>query len=182
MNNPLWVKVWHWSNALFFIVLLLSGISLRFGVVFDFDTARLIHNIFGISLSVMWLFFIIMNIVTGHMKHYHVRLKGLVHRLIKQGIFYGLGIFQGKHHPYHETENMKFNPLQQVTYVVVTGLGMPALITTGIAFFFPQVFPVILVATAHFLIVVITLCFVISHLYILTCGEDGLLGELKKML
>ncbi|MBF0215084.1 MAG: cytochrome b/b6 domain-containing protein, partial [Magnetococcales bacterium] len=63
---PLWIRVWHWSNALSFLVLLATGISLHFAApgsaLIPFDTARMLHNVFGLLMTVGWIAFVVGNL------------------------------------------------------------------------------------------------------------------------
>jgi hydrogenase/urease accessory protein HupE len=52
---PLWIRLWHWSNALAIIVLSITGISLHFSdpglPLVEFSLAARIHNIAGVCLA-----------------------------------------------------------------------------------------------------------------------------------
>ena len=46
---PLWIRVWHWTNATLMLLLLISGLSLHFAdpaaPVLDFNLAQRVHNV-----------------------------------------------------------------------------------------------------------------------------------------
>ena len=190
---PLWLRIWHWSNVVGFLVLIVTGVSLHFAtsgsMLIPFNTARVLHNIFGIGLSVGWLIFLIGNFKQGNIVHYKLRLQGLLPRLIKQAMFYGVGIFKGEHHPFPSTAHCKFNPLQQVTYIFVMFVVMPGLIISGLLFFFPELAPekfldmdgLWIVGVLHYVIGVFLVTFMIGHIYLATAGEE-VTSEFKKML
>jgi thiosulfate reductase cytochrome b subunit len=71
---PLWIRLWHWSNALAIIVLSITGISLHFSdpslPLVEFSLAARIHNVAGVCLAVLWVVFVIGNIVTGNWWQY----------------------------------------------------------------------------------------------------------------
>ncbi|MBF0379937.1 MAG: cytochrome b/b6 domain-containing protein, partial [Magnetococcales bacterium] len=123
----------------------------------------------------------------GNIVHYKMRFAGLLPRLIKQAMFYGVGIFKGEHHPFPSTPHCKFNPLQQVTYIFVMFIAMPGLIITGLLFFFPQLAPeqflemdgLWVVGVLHYLIGVFLVTFMIGHIYLATAGER-VTSEFKK--
>lgn len=198
MNNstelyPLWLRIWHWSNALSFIVLILTGISLRFASpeipLIPFNAARILHNIFGLLLLAGWLLFIFGLFYTGKSIHYRLRLPGLFDRLKIQALFYGVGIFRHAPHPFPAKAHCKFNPLQQLTYLAIVFGAMPLLIITGLLFFFPEFAPerfmemngLWVVGVVHYMIGVFLTAFMIGHIYLATAGET-LLSEFKKML
>jgi thiosulfate reductase cytochrome b subunit len=104
----------------------------------NFGAAVKWHNITALILSANFLFFIIGNIVTGNSKYYKIGEKGLIKNLYKQGRYYVYGIFKGEEHPFPVNEKNKFNPLQKVSYVLAMYVGMPLLILSGIAMFFPE--------------------------------------------
>lgn len=67
---PLWIRIWHWTNALLIITLIVTGVSLHFAdagrTLVEFSLAARIHDIAGISLVVVYTFFVIANIVSGN--------------------------------------------------------------------------------------------------------------------
>ena len=48
---PVWLRVWHWSNAVLFIVLAYTGLRMHFGqrrgAIMSFETAFNLHNLAG---------------------------------------------------------------------------------------------------------------------------------------
>jgi len=156
---PKWIRSWHILNALLFIVLIATGLSMQYAgaagwllpagseaaanaknefFLMNFGAAVKWHNITALILSANFLFFIIGNIVTGNSKYYKIGEKGLIKNLYKQGRYYVYGIFKGEEHPFPVNEKNKFNPLQKVSYVLAMYVGMPLLILSGIAMFFPE--------------------------------------------
>jgi thiosulfate reductase cytochrome b subunit len=193
MLYPLWLRIWHWINALLFLILVASGISLHFAgpemsFLIPFGTARSLHNVSGLLLAGGYVAYLIYNVRSNNIRHYIPVWKGLFDRMIVQSLYYGVGIFKGAHHPIPPTEKQKFNPLQQLTYLAVMYGALPALILTGILLLVPELAPdqvlgmggVWPVAIAHYLIGVGLAAFLISHVYIITTGET-LSHNLKKM-
>ena len=64
---PLWLRIWHWTNALLIILLSVSGISLHFAdpkvMLLPFSLAQSVHNVAGVALCVTYGFFVIANII-----------------------------------------------------------------------------------------------------------------------
>ena len=176
-----WVRVWHWLNALLFLVLILSGASMHFSGtpwLLDFETARPVHNVSGILLTLGWISFVIGNLRTANGRFYRVRFKGLIARLSAQGRYYALGIFRHEPHPFHPSETEKFNDLQKLTYLGVMYGLMPLLIVSGWAFLLVPYLPKLLlginsvwvVAMSHLTLAYLLVLFLLTHLYIITTG------------
>ncbi len=126
---PAWLRIWHWLNALLFFSLIFSGINLQYvdtkSPIINFQNAVLIHNISGITLTVNYLFFFILNIASGNYKQYLPKLKGILNRLLIQMKFYISGIFKNESHPFETSKAQKFNPLQQITYLKIMYIVFP---------------------------------------------------------
>ena len=172
------VRVWHWLNALCFILLLVSGVGMHFAQG-ELATWVDLHNFVGIALCLIWLMFILINLLgTGH--QYIIRLSGLLGRIYRQTRYYLYGIFTGAEHPEHPTANNKFNPLQQLGYVAVMYLVVPLLIVTGLLMLYSDYTPATLfglpgklvVAYTHYGLAAISLLFLLVHLYLCTTGDS----------
>jgi thiosulfate reductase cytochrome b subunit len=179
---PRWVRVWHWINALLFAAMMWSGASLHFAGssgLLDFEIARPIHNITGILLTLGWIGFVIGNVMTDNGRHYRVQWRGFIGRLITQGRYYAVGIFNNEPHPFHPSVEIKLNTLQQISYLAVMYLLMPLLILSGGAFLFSTYLPETLfglgsiwvVAMLHLTAAYCLTLFIVVHLYIITTGE-----------
>lgn len=189
---PFWLRFWHWLNALLFLLLIISGLSLHFsdpktGVI-PFKTAILIHNISGILLSFNYLFFLVASIINGNYKHYLPTLKGFWQRIFLQARYYLIGIFIGENHPFEPNQKQKFNPLQQISYLIIMAFFMPMIIISGWALMFPEfapdeflglggVWPITLIHTITGFILSI---FMVVHIYLGTTGKT--ISELFKSM
>ena len=190
---PLWIRFWHWTNALLFVILIISGTSLHFASnnngLFTFETAMWLHNLAGICLTLAWVVFVLGNVFTHNGKHYRLQLKGIVNRLIQQSLYYAIGIFRGDAHPFHVSNEMKFNTLQQLTYLGVMYGLMPLLILSGWFFLFAGSLPaqimgigsIWIVAITHLIVAYLLVLFMLSHIYIITTGET-IFTNLRAML
>jgi thiosulfate reductase cytochrome b subunit len=54
--------------------------------------------------------------------------------MVKQGLYYAIGVFRGWPNPYPATPDAKFNPLQKVAYGTVMFVLTPLIAATGILF------------------------------------------------
>ena len=190
---PLWLRIWHWLNALLFFSLIFSGINLQYAnpksSIIDFQNAVLMHNISGITLTINYLFFFIFNIFSGNYKQYLPKLKGILKRLLIQIKYYISGIFRNESHPFETGKEQKFNPLQQITYLKIMYIALPLIIISGWALLFPefiiqQVFGIsglTLTAIFHTSIGFILSIFMIGHIYLATTGAT-ILGSFKAMI
>lgn len=155
----------------------------------NFKTAVKIHDIFGILLSINYLIFLIANIKTGNTRHYFYLTKGFIQQMLKQFVYYTLGIFKNAKHPFPVTEQRKFNPLQQFSYVIVMYFLVPLMILTGFAFLFPSILfdrilgipGIFLNDMVHILTGFFCTLFLFIHLYFCTIG-DTFTSNFKSMI
>ncbi len=186
-------RVWHWINAVLFLLLAFSGFLMHFGGLgipaSGFEVSVKIHNIAGPIMAVMYLVYVIVNIADGNYKNYIPRPKGFVQRWIKQIRFYVYGIFRGEPHPFVPVNGEKFNPLQKFAYTIVIFVLFIVLIATGIMLMYPGQVPERLmgypgiypVAVLHYITAVAMVLFLIVHLYLITTG-DSLLALIRGMI
>ncbi|AYY79517.1 thiosulfate reductase cytochrome B subunit [Proteus vulgaris] len=173
------VRLWHWSNASLFILLLVSGGINHFALLSTHDTALLVsvHEICGYLLLVCWLSFVFINLVGGNGKFYRIDSKNWFQRAFMQTRFYLYGIIKGEDHPFPATPNVKFNPLQQMAYLGVMYALVPLLLITGVLLQNPTFIPADAVMfkawllIAHQILAVCSVFFIIGHLYLCTTGR-----------
>jgi thiosulfate reductase cytochrome b subunit len=185
---PLWLRLWHWLNAIMMIVLIASGISLHFSdpdlPLIRFDIARTMHNVSGIAITVLYVLYAIQTFVSGSWRQYVPSPKELMAGLNEQNAYVAIGIFKGNPPPVVPTPERKFNVLQQMTYLLIMFGAMPLLIITGIAFFFPEWAPDTLfgmdgllpIAVTHYVIGFLIALFLLGHIYMGTMGATALAG------
>lgn len=179
---PVWLRLWHWTNALLMILLAVTGASLHFAgadaKLVPFSLAARMHDIAGIALVVTYAFFVVANIVSGNWWQYVPKPPGVMERCWKQAVYYGYGIFVGAPHPYPPTKEVNFNALQAIVYWVIMYLAVPVVLVTGLIFFFPEYAPaqmfgldgLLPVAMLHYLAGVVVILFMIAHIYLGTTG------------
>ncbi len=179
---PLLLRIWHWSNALLMILLMISGINLHFSylpvTIMSFELSIAVHNVSGITLSVLYILYLLWNGYTGNWRQYVPKLNGLTDNINRQNYFVMRGIFKGDPPPVLPTQEHKYNVVQQITYFLVMYGAMPLLIITGLVFFFPEVAPeslfdfngMVLVAISHYVTGFVFVMFMIGHIYMGTMG------------
>ena len=183
--HPLPIRIWHWVNALAFIILIVTGAQVRFGNVmhlFSFETAVTIHSLTGFILVGNYFIWLIYYLLTGNIKIYIPPLNHPVEfakKAIVQAKFYGGGIMVGSHNPHHSTPDHKFNPMQQVSYLMIMVLLIPLQLITGLLLWDPKLFsPVVslvggiqVIDILHVLLWIFFSAFIIVHFYLATLGH-----------
>jgi thiosulfate reductase cytochrome b subunit len=183
---PVWIRLWHWFNALLYLVLILTGLSMQYSnpefPMLRFDLAVSIHNTSGILLSLNYLVIILGNIFTMNGRFYKIKRIGFMQELISQANYYLFGIFKGNKAPYPINGERKFNPLQKISYVAVLYFLMPLVIVTGWAMIFPEmIFFNKIFGTSglhftdlvHILMGFILSLFMFVHIYLCTIGKPA---------
>ena len=106
-----------------------------------------------------------------------------------QTIYYTKGIFVGDPHPIQKTHDNKLNPLQQVTYLTILNILLPAQILTGILIWGAQRWPDLaqmlgglpVLAPVHTLVAWTFGTFIVMHVYLTTTGHTPAAG-IKAMI
>ncbi len=177
---PVWIRIWHATNALMFLLLIITGLSMQYGLFkIRFDYAVSIHNVSGIVLSVCYLYYFMANFITGNLKYYRIKFKGFFKRLWVQFVYYTVGIFKNQMPPFPLTIKRKFNPLQKFTYVSVMYIIVPLIIISGYAMLFPEIIyekvlgipGIVLTDLVHVCTGFIGSIFMIIHIYFCTIGS-----------
>lgn len=180
---PVWLRAWHWTNALLIITLAVTGMSLHFAdpklPLVEFSLAARIHDVAGVALAAAYAFFVVANLVSGNWWQYVPKPPGILERCRVQTRWYLIGIFRGEPHPYPVTREVNFNALQALIYWAVMYLLLPTVVFSGLVFMFPHVAPdrlfgfdgVLPFAVLHYLSGTAIISFMIAHIYLGTTGE-----------
>ncbi len=142
---PKWIRIWHVLNAILFIILIVTGLSMQYtdmgndSYTVGFAKAVKWHNVAAMILTASYIVFFIGNLVTGNGKYYRIRKENFWSDLMKQGRYYAFGMFKGEKPPFPVTMERKFNPLQKFTYILAMYIGMPLLIISGFVLLFPEI-------------------------------------------
>lgn len=182
--NPIPVRVWHWINALSFLVLIVTGLQIRYPELIhwmSFYTAVDYHNIFGFVLLFNFFLWLGYYLGTGKIKVYLplVSPVKLIQGMIRQARYYGYGIFLGEENPHHATPDNKFNPMQQMAYLSIMLAFIPLQILTGLMMWDTNSFSKLIalvggiriVDTVHVLLFLFFFSFLFVHLYLASLGE-----------
>jgi thiosulfate reductase cytochrome b subunit len=181
---PLWVRIWHLINAIMFLILIITGLSLQYSsldyTIIPFEYAISIHNITGLLLIVGYIFYLFANRITSNGQYYHFKPKGMAGRVIKQARYYSYGIFKKEQPPFPVKIGRKFNPLQKLSYVIAMYMLVPLVIITGIALFYPDLLPdrvlgiggIHLTDLIHIIVGFGLSVFMIIHVYFCTIGKS----------
>jgi len=181
---PKWVRTWHVLNAVMFLILIVTGLSMQYtdkenaAYVVGFANAVKWHNFAAIILVFNYIFFVTGNLLTSNGKYYMIARKDFLLNLKKQFSYYATGMFKGEKHPFPVTEERKFNPLQKITYVLAMYVAVPLLIISGIGLLLPEitiktVFGIsglILTDILHITMGFFLSIFMIIHVYTCTLG------------
>lgn len=179
-----YIRLWHLLNALFFLVLILTGLSMQYSdpdaPLIPFATSVKLHNVCGIGLTASYLIFFISNILSGNRKHYRFQWQGLRKKMMRQLRYYFWGYLNKEKSPHPVTEENKFNPLQAFTYAAAMYIGVPVLFITGWGLLFPvaildRIFGVNgLLATdlVHVITGFLLSCFMFIHIYTCSIGKN----------
>lgn len=178
------VRIWHWMNALCFLVLIVTGAQIRYRDVLSlttFKTAVDIHNVFGFLLLGNFLLWAAYYLLTRKLKVYipDPNLKNFVLGALKQARYYGYGIFVGEPNPFHASPDNKFNPMQQVAYFNIMLMLLPLQIATGVLMWDIHRFSaaisflggIKIVDTAHVFLTLFFTSFLFVHVYLATLGH-----------
>jgi len=185
-HYPVFIRVWHMLNAIFMLILIITGLSMQFSnpdiTLLSFPLTIRMHNISGIALTASYLIFLVGNQISGNKKHYRMQWKGLKQRLGKQLQYYLSGYFKGVPPPYPITRERKFNPLQGISYAMSMYVGVPLLVITGWGLLFPDTVldrffglnGLIFTDLLHMILGFLLSVFMIIHIYVSTIGKHPL--------
>jgi len=185
-------RLWHWLQAISIILLLVTGLIIHkphiFGI-FSFSYMVQVHNVVGFILLINAALSLFYHLASGEIRQYLPEPKGFIGRSITQAMYYSKGIFEGKPHPIEKTHDNKLNPLQQVTYLAILNLLLPAQIITGTLIWGAQKWPEIaqlfgglpLLAPTHTLLAWAFGAFIVMHVYLTTTGHTPTAG-IKAMI
>lgn len=180
--HPAPVRVWHWVNAAGFLVLILTGVQIRFADMFDFMSLKeavTIHNWVGFVVIADYFLWLVYYLGTGKIKIYFPDLKTFVPKAIAQAKYYGFGIFKGDHNPHVMTPTNKFNAMQQQAYLSLMLLLLPLQMISGVLLWdvdkFQSVINMVgglqMLDSLHVLLFYFFCSFMLVHAYLASLGQ-----------
>jgi thiosulfate reductase cytochrome b subunit len=182
--HPLPVRVWHWVNALGFLLLIATGVRIRYGELLgliSFESAVKFHNWIGFALVANYFVWLVFHLFTDKISIYHPELdaRKYFREAFRQMRYYSYGIFRREPNPYHASPYAKFNPLQKVMYQVIMLMVVPIQFGTGIilwdltrfAAWVEALGGVRVVSTIHVLCFIFFVFFILVHAYLGALGR-----------
>ncbi|MDU8926895.1 cytochrome b/b6 domain-containing protein [Alisedimentitalea sp. MJ-SS2] len=185
---PRFERFSHWSRVALILTLMVTGFGLNglHGMI-PFGTAVTVLTIAALPLLALWVFSTFWLVTTGTWRQFTPTLQGMMHVVV----YYAVGVFQGKKHPYQKQLWRKHNPLQAATYFVLKWLIFPSIWITGLLYLTysfwasamaDSTFWIWLIGNLHVLVAYVIVVFVIIHLYLLTGGGHGVGAHIKPMI
>jgi len=185
-------RLWHWLQAAAILILLFTGLVIHkphFFGMFSFPYMVNVHNVLGFILLTNAVLSLFYHLASGEIRQYLPQPKGFIANTLAQAMYYSQGIFAGRPHPLEKTKENKLNPLQQVTYLAILNILLPAQIITGILIWGLQRWPHIaaelgglpMLALVHTLVAWTFATFIVMHIYLTTTGHTPTAG-IKSMI
>ena len=181
--HPIPVRIWHWANALGFVLLILTGIQIRYADLFNvisFELATELHNWIGFLVTANWFLWFFYYIASDKITNYHPDLDAMsfFRRFYAQAEYYGYGIFVGNKRPHDVQPYDKFNPMQKLTYQFMMMITVPITFFTGLMMWNVEYFEGLInlvggirvVNTVHVIMFIMFTFFIFLHAYM------GMLG------
>ena len=181
--HPLPVRIWHWLNALGFVLLIITGFQLRYADLFgmmSFESAVKLHNWIGFAVIANWFLWFFYYVTSDKVTNYHPDLdaKSFFERYFRQAEYYSWGFFHGEERPHKVVPHDKFNPMQKLTYQFVMFITAPITFLTGLMMWDVQRFSGLIelvggirvVNTIHVLMFILFVFFIGLHAYMGVLG------------
>ncbi len=186
-------RLWHWLQTAAILLLLFTGLIIHkpdtFGV-FSFRYVVQVHNVLALLLVINAALSLFYHVASGQIRQYIPRPRGFFDQAFLQVRYYLRGIFHREPHPFEKTRDRKLNPLQQLTYVMVLNVLLPAQIITGGLMWAAQRWPGLTeqfgglpwLGPLHTLVAWSFTAFIILHVYLTTTGPTPAAGIRAMML
>jgi thiosulfate reductase cytochrome b subunit len=168
-------------------MLLFTGLVIHkphFFGIFSFEYVVQVHNVLGFILLINAALALFYTLASGTIKRFFPDPDGFFARIFEQAMFYTRGIFAGAEHPLEKSPQNRLNPLQQVTYLAIINILLPAQVITGFLIWGLQYWPALgaalgglpLLAPLHTFLAWAFAAFIVMHIYLTTTGETPLSG------
>jgi len=185
-------RIWHWLQASAILLLIFTGLVIHkphlFGM-FSFEYIVQVHNVLGFILLINAALALFYTVASGTIKRFFPEKDNFFGRAFEQAMFYSKGIFAGDAHPLEKTRQNRLNPLQQITYLAILNILLPAQVITGVLIWGMQEWPQLaaalgglpVLAPIHTFLAWAFSAFIVMHVYLTTTGETPLAG-IKSMI
>jgi len=182
--HPLPVRIWHWVNALGFVLLILTGIQIRYADLFSvmtFESSINTHNWIGFAVLANYFLWLGYHLSSDRISNYHpvLNAREFFENYYRQTIYYSYGIFKGEKRPHKVQPLDKFNPMQRLTYQFVMMITAPLQILTGLMMWDVKRFEGLIelvggirvVSTIHVILCILFVFFILVHAYMGVLGK-----------
>ncbi|MBN1479332.1 cytochrome b/b6 domain-containing protein [candidate division KSB1 bacterium] len=185
-------RFWHWLQAIAIIGLIFTGLIIHAPSVFgfiSFPAAVIIHNVLAFILLVNAFLAVFYHFTSGEIRQFLPEPRGFFSQAVQQATYYLRGIFKGEKHPFEKNPEVKLNPLQKLTYLVILNILLPLQIITGVLIWGAQHVPDFLdeigglgvLVPIHSLVAWFFAAFLMMHIYLTTTGYTPL-ASIKAMI
>jgi thiosulfate reductase cytochrome b subunit len=181
--HPLPVRIWHWVNALGFVLLIMTGMQIRYADLFSvmtFESSINVHNWIGFAVLANYFLWLGYHLTSDRISNYHpvLNAREFFENYYHQTIYYSYGIFKGEKRPHKVQPLDKFNPMQRLTYQFVMMITAPLQILTGLMMWDVKRFEGLIelaggirvVSTIHVLLCILFVFFILVHAYMGVLG------------
>ncbi len=180
--HPLPVRIWHWTNALIILVLIVTGAELRITdlkIFSDYGFVVALHKYAGYLLAASFLFWLTAYLTVGGLVRHYLIFPKDIRTMPAQAAYYTFFYFRGRPNPFKPSREGKFNALQKMAYSFIMFVAMPLIIVTGILFgnimyfygLISFVGGVRTVDAAHVVVGYVFVLYLIVHIYMATLGK-----------
>ncbi|MDH4980821.1 cytochrome b/b6 domain-containing protein [Hyphomicrobium sp. D-2] len=183
--TPLWLRLWHWTMAMLFTVLVVTGVVLTYSTstfaLMNYALADTLHQVLGIAFSVLFVVFLLVSGLTGYWRRYQRLWKGLLSRIVKFGGYVINGVpvkgnGGGETPPRIELSRGLLILVQHFLSIFSIAVLSPLLAITGLVLLFPEYAPETIAglggvwpfAIAHYWVGFLGALFLLFHAYIAT--------------
>jgi thiosulfate reductase cytochrome b subunit len=186
-------RLWHWLQAGAILTLIFTGLIIHkphiFGI-FSFAYVVQVHNVLGFILLINAALALFYTVASGTIKRFLPAPKGFFGRAMAQTMYYSSGIFKGAPHPLEKTRERRLNPLQQVTYLMILNVLLPAQVVTGVLIWGMQEWPLLaenlgglpVLAPLHTFLAWAFAAFIVMHVYLTTAAGKTAGAGIKSMI
>ena len=186
------VRVWHWVNGAGFLVLLVTGVQIRYADLLGLMPLRdaiTLHNYVGFAVIINYFLWLLYYLGSATIKIYIPDFRSFARLAVRQAKYYGYGIFKGEANPHTTLPDNKFNALQQQSYLGIMLFLLPAQMVSGVFLWkvksyseYIQILGGIkVIDTVHVVLFFVFAAFLVVHCYLATLGRTPL-AHFKAML
>ena len=186
-------RIWHWLQASAILLLIFTGLVIHkphFFGMFSFAYVVQVHNVLGFIVLINAALALFYTVASGTIRRFFPKTEGFLGRALAQAAFYTKGIFAGEAHPLEKTKANRLNPLQQITYLAILNILLPAQVVTGVLIWGMQKWPLLaaalgglpVLAPLHTLLAWAFAAFIVMHVYLTTAAGETPGAGIRSMI